>query len=81
MLKRVQLMLDAELDTAVEREARRLGVSRSELVRRLLREQLVPDLPALEDDPIWDFVGMTEGAADDSQQIDKVVYGPLEAGR
>ena len=80
MLKRVQLMLDAELDTAVEREARRIGISRSELVRRVLRESLLPDLPPLEEDPIWGFVGMAEGAPDDSQRIDEVVYGTVEAG-
>jgi hypothetical protein len=79
MLKRVQLMLDEELDQAVAREARLQRISKSEVVRRILKERLLPPLPPLEEDPLWQMVGMVEGSPDDSQRIDDVVYGPLEA--
>jgi Ribbon-helix-helix protein, copG family len=81
MLRRVQLMLDEELDEAVGREARLQGVSRSELVRRVLRETLLPPLPPLEEDALWQFVGAIEGTPGDAMSVDDVVYGPLEADR
>ena len=81
MLKRVQLMLDEELDRAVAREARLRRTSKSELVRSILRERLLPELPPLHDDPLWQFVGAVEGGRFDSQTIDEVVYGTLEADR
>ncbi len=81
MLRRVQLMLDDELDRAVALEARIQRISKSELVRRILRERLLRPLPPLEEDPIWEFVGIVEGEPDDSQRIDEILYGPLEAER
>jgi hypothetical protein len=82
MLKRVQLMLDEELDQAIAREARLRRISRSEVVRQILRQKLLPELPPLEEDPLWQLVGLAEGGRpDDSARIDDVVYGPLEADR
>jgi hypothetical protein len=81
MLRRVQLMLDDELDCALALQARLQRTSKSELVRRILRERLLPSVPPLEEDPLWTFVGAEEGAQDDSARIDEVVYGPLEPGR
>jgi Ribbon-helix-helix protein, copG family len=75
MLKRVQLMLDEELDQAVAREALLQRISRSEVVRRILREKLLPPPPPREEDPLWELVGMVEGEPDDSQRINEVVYG------
>jgi hypothetical protein len=79
MLKRVQLMLDEELDAAVAHEARRRRSSKSEVVRGILRERLLPPLPPLEEDPLWAWFGGEKGAPDDSRSIDDVLYGPLEA--
>ena len=81
MLKRVQLMLDVELDEAVAREARLQRISRSEVVRRILREKLMPPLPPLEEDPLWAFVGIADGEPGDSVSVDDFLYGPLEAER
>jgi hypothetical protein len=81
MLKRVQLMLDEELDEAVAREARLRGVSRSEVVRSILREKLLPPLPPLEEDPLWQWIGSGKGSPGDSASIDEVLYGPLLADR
>jgi hypothetical protein len=44
------------------------------LIRRYVGERLRP-LPAIEDDPLWGFVGSVEGAATDSASVDDVVYG------
>ncbi|MCC6221885.1 MAG: ribbon-helix-helix protein, CopG family [Thermoleophilia bacterium] len=73
MLRRVQLVLDRELDDALAREARRAGISKSELARRILRERLEP-VPPLEDDPLWELVGIVAGASNDSARVDDVVY-------
>ena len=81
MLKRVQLMLDEELDAAVAREAKIRHVSRSEVVRSILRETLLPPLPPLEEDPLWEWVGSGKGSPGDSASIDEVLYGPLLADR
>ena len=81
MLRRVQLMLDDELDRALAFQARLQRTSKSKLVRRILRERLLPPVPPLEEDPLWAFVGAEGGAHDDSASIDEVVYGPLEPGR
>ena len=70
MLRRVQLMLDEELDDALAREARAASVSKSELARRYLREQL-RGLPPLESDPLWEFVG---GSDAEPAAVDDIVY-------
>jgi hypothetical protein len=75
MLKRVQLMLDEELVQAIALEARFQRVSKSEVVRRILRDRLLPPRPPLGEDPLWQMVGMVEGEPDDSQRINEVVYG------
>jgi hypothetical protein len=74
MLKRVQLMLDEELDRAVAREAKLRRLSRSELVRTILREKLLPPLPPLEEDPLWRW--FTGGGDEDVEPAhhDDVVY-------
>jgi hypothetical protein len=73
MLRRVQLMLDDDLDERVETRAKIEGISKSELVRRILRAEF-PLLPPLHEDPIWGIVG----AAGDAEpaNVDDVVYGP-----
>lgn len=74
-VKRLQIMIEEELDAALGRQAAEEGVSKAALIRRYVAERLRP-LPPLEDDPLWQIVGMiTEGSPDDSQMIDEVVYG------
>ena len=70
------MMIDEELDEALGRQAMAEGVSKAELLRRYARERVKP-LPPLEEDPLWELVGMFEGEADDSASIDDVVYGSL----
>lgn len=69
-MKRLQVMIEEELDAALERQARAEGTSKAALVRRFVRDHL-ESLPPLEADPIWQAVG-----ADDyePEPIDDVVY-------
>jgi Ribbon-helix-helix protein, copG family len=75
-MRRFQMMLDPELDAALERRAAAEGVSKAELLRRYARERLTP-LPALREDPLWQLVGIDDRADDDGAavDIDEVVYG------
>jgi hypothetical protein len=72
-VKRLQIMIEEDLDSALARQAREEGVSKAALIRRYVRERLRP-LPPIREDPLWDLVGMIEGAPDDSRSIDEIVY-------
>jgi Ribbon-helix-helix protein, copG family len=73
-VKRLQIMIEEELDDALARQAAAEGVSKAALIRRYVGERLRP-LPPLEEDPLWELVGMLEGSPTDSADIDEVVYG------
>jgi hypothetical protein len=69
---RTQISLANEEYLAAKREARRLGISLAELLRRSLRSVL----PADEQQPWMRYAGSIEsGDASASQTIDDVVYG------
>jgi hypothetical protein len=69
---RTQISLSKEEYRAAKREARRLGVSLAELVRRSLRSIL----PVDQSKPWMRFAGMVEtGDRRSSRRIDDVVYG------
>lgn len=72
-VKRLQIMIDEDLDAALDRMALAEGTSKAALIRRFVREKVTP-LPPLEEDPLWQLVG-----ADDVEpaDVDDVVY-PLE---
>jgi len=72
IVKRLQIMIEEELDDALAREAAREGVSKAALIRRYVRRHLKP-LPRLQDDPLWGMVGLYDGEPAD---VDDVVYGP-----
>jgi Ribbon-helix-helix protein, copG family len=74
-VKRLQIMIEEDLDEALGREAAREGVSKAALIRRYVRNELRV-LPPIEEDPLWELVGMIQGTPDDSASIDDVVYGP-----
>lgn len=73
-MKRLQIMIEEELDAELGRQAAEEGVSKAALIRRYVGERLRP-LPPLEEDPLWGLVGMVEGSPTDSADIDEVVYG------
>ncbi|MSO20830.1 MAG: CopG family transcriptional regulator [Acidobacteria bacterium] len=69
---RTQISLSTDEYAAAKREARRLGLSLAELVRRSLR----PALPVSSDKPWMRYSGMVEsGDQNSSQNIDEVIYG------
>lgn len=74
-MKRLQIMIEEDLDEALEHQARQERTSKAALIRRYVRERIEP-LPPIRDDPIWGLVGMVEGRAGDSASVDDVVYGP-----
>ncbi len=73
-VKRLQIMIEEELDAALARQAAEEGVSKAALIRRYVGERLRP-LPLPEDDPLWEIVGMVKGGPGDSAGVDDVVYG------
>jgi hypothetical protein len=74
-VKRLQIMIEEELDAALARQAAEEGVSKAALIRRYVGERLRP-LPLPEDDPLWEIIGMVRGSPNDSATVDDVVYGP-----
>jgi hypothetical protein len=73
-VKRLQIMIEEELDAELGRQAAKEGISKAALIRRYVGERLRP-LPPLEQDPLWDIVGMIkDGRPDDSSRIDEIVY-------
>lgn len=74
-MKRLQIMIEEELDEALEREARAERTSKAALIRRYVGERLRPP-PPIEEDPLWGMIGIAEGATGDSESVDDVVYGP-----
>jgi hypothetical protein len=75
-VKRLQIMIEEDLDAALGRQAVREKTSKAALIRRYVRERLEP-LPPLEEDPLWEMVGMVEGGPDDSLRVDEIVYGDV----
>jgi Ribbon-helix-helix protein, copG family len=71
-VKRLQIMIEEELDEVLALEARREGTSKAALIRRYVRERFEP-LPPLEKDPLTGMIGAYEG--EPAADIDEVVYG------
>ncbi|MCP3979172.1 MAG: CopG family transcriptional regulator [bacterium] len=72
---RTQISLSPEEYDAAKLEAKRLGISMAELLRRSLRAAL----PVDESKPWMSYAGMVEsGDPDASRNIDEVVYGRQE---
>jgi hypothetical protein len=69
-MKRLQIMIDEELDADLERLAAEEGTSKAALIRRFVRERIQPG-PPLEQDAIWRMAGADEFPPAD---IDDVVY-------
>jgi hypothetical protein len=75
-MKRLQISLEPELDQELSRWARQNGVSKAEIIRRLLRADLLR-LPDLHDDPLISLFGTFDGGEPfDSERHDAVIYGP-----
>jgi len=69
-VKRLQIMIEKDLDDLLGRQARAEGCSKAALVRRYVRERLhIPH----RDDPLRGMAGAYAGLPADD--IDEVVYG------
>lgn len=69
---RTQISLDKKEYALAKQEAKALGISVAELVRRAIRQSL----PLSEDAPWMRYAGLVESGDDrSSQKIDEVVYG------
>lgn len=74
-MKRLQISIEPELDAAVGRRADEAGISKAEVIRRCVREEIQP-LPPIEDDPLFKLFGTVSSHPEDTRSIDEVVYGP-----
>lgn len=70
-MRRIQILLEPELDDRLEREAAARGVSKSALVRACVRDGLESE-PF--DNGLLALAGMFEGHPDDSARVDEIVY-------
>lgn len=69
-MKRLQIMIDEDLDDALERLAREQRVSKAALIREFVRERVRP-LPPLTADPLFRMAGDDEF---EPEPVDVVVY-------
>jgi hypothetical protein len=69
-MKRLQIMIDEDLDADLERLAEQEGTSKAALIRRYVRERLRPR-PPVQRDPLWQMVGADDFAP---AGVDDVVY-------
>ncbi len=76
-MKRLQISIEPELDAAVGRRADEAGISKAEVIRRCVRNQVNP-LPPIEEDPFFKLSGSVSSDPDDSRTIDEVVYGLVD---
>jgi Arc/MetJ family transcription regulator len=73
-MKRLQILIDEDLDAELAREASRTGRSKGALVRDALRRQMKP-APSIERDAIFDLAGTASFEPVAPEDIDDVVYG------
>jgi hypothetical protein len=75
-MKRLQISIEPELDAEVERYADEEGLSKAEVIRRCVRNELRV-LPPIEEDPLFKLFKEAGGSdPNDTRSIDEVVYGP-----
>ena len=75
-MKTVTITMPEELDAQAAAEARRQGISKSELIRRGLAAVLPAGSPEPSRDPWRDMAGFGgKGLSVDPGEIDAVVYG------
>jgi hypothetical protein len=69
-MKRLQIMIDEDLDDALERLALERQTSKAALIREFVRERVQP-LPPLSADPLFRMVGVDDY---EPELVDAVVY-------
>lgn len=71
-MRRIQVVIDAELDDRLEREAAARGLSKSALVREAVDRELSEPF----DNGLWKLAGMFPDA-EPVESIDEYLYGPI----
>jgi len=71
-VKRLQIMIDEDLDETVGNIAREENTSKAAVIRRVLREALEP-MPPLSSDPLFRLTGSSDA---EPAPVDDVVYEP-----
>ena len=75
-MKAVTITMPEQLDAEAAAEARRLGISKSELIRRGLAAVLPVEAPDSDGDPWAAMIGFgPAGVSAEPGEIDDVVYG------
>lgn len=74
VVKRLQILIDEELEADLQREASRTGRSKGALVREALRRLMTP-LPPIEQDSLFKMAGAASFDPVPPDEIDDVVYG------
>ena len=69
-MKRLQILIEEDLDAALDQKARSEKTSKAALIRRYVRQRLKPT-PPLDADPLWQMVGVDEF---EPVLVDDVVY-------
>lgn len=69
-VKRLQILIDEDLDAALERMAREEKTSKAALIRKFVRDRIRP-LPPLSADPISRMSGVDSF---DPEPVDEIVY-------
>ena len=69
-VKRLQIMIDEDLDQILERMAQEQGTSKAALIRRFVRDRVANPAP-IEQDAIWELVGISDA---EPEPVDDVVY-------
>ena len=72
-VKRLQILIDADLDAALERVSRRTGRSKGALVREAVRGH-IKARPAPERDALWEMVGKDSFEPVSPKEIDDIVW-------
>ena len=68
-------MIEEDVDAALARQAAKERTSKAALIRRYVRERLRP-LPPLEEDPLWELIGIAGEDAEPVDDIDESLCGP-----
>jgi len=69
-MKRLQILIEEDLDAALDQKARSEKTSKAALIRRYVRQRLKLTL-SLDADPLWQMVGVDEF---EPVSVDDVVY-------
>jgi len=72
-MKRLQILIDEDLDAELERVSRKTGRSKGALVREAVRSQ-IKARALLERDALWEMVGKDSFEPVSPKEIDDVVY-------